>query len=405
MKNKFFIIAFSLLLCMSLFSCDTGSEESENQQMQAQLMAINVTQLPNKTVYSIGEESDWTGIIVEATYSDNSSKNITEYTVLGFDTNVATDNEKITISYTERNVTVSTYFSITIADQQTQPEEPESTETTLSSIMVKQNPVEKSFTTAEEINLDSLINAGMKISSVYSDSSEYDITADTSSLAIEKTDSVNGVVTVTIKYTNSNITKTVQFEIQLFAVLKSISAEEAGKFYVGDSFDNNINVTATYSNGTSKKVYGWEAYIGSDYAHITSTSITSITVVYKEYNEKTQSYDKASTDFTFTISKLGDDISSYNVGDIIFRDNTKISKEEASNITSEQKSRVAAIIGYVKEDGTALGVGLKQSDRCCWAKNLVNVPAIQFWAKDEVLLGDSDGSDNYKTFVDAGGEP
>ena len=48
------------------------------------LSSIAITKTPTKTTYTIGESYDGTGLVVTATYSDKSTKAITNYTVSGF---------------------------------------------------------------------------------------------------------------------------------------------------------------------------------------------------------------------------------------------------------------------------------------------------------------------------------
>lgn len=79
----------------------------------AALSSIKVTAPPTKTTYTAGEDFDRNGMEVTATYSDYSTKQVTEYTV--------TDGEKltkgttfITISYTEGNETRTATQDITV---------------------------------------------------------------------------------------------------------------------------------------------------------------------------------------------------------------------------------------------------------------------------------------------------
>lgn len=79
----------------------------------ATLSKIEVTAPPTKTTYTAGEDFDRNGMEVTATYSDDSTKQVTDYTV--------TDGEKltkgttfVTISYTEGNETRTTTQDITV---------------------------------------------------------------------------------------------------------------------------------------------------------------------------------------------------------------------------------------------------------------------------------------------------
>ena len=77
------------------------------------LTSIAVTTAPTKTNYTAGETFDHTGMVVAATYSDGTTKEVTDYT---FTPNAAltTNDARITISYTEGGVTQTTTQDITV---------------------------------------------------------------------------------------------------------------------------------------------------------------------------------------------------------------------------------------------------------------------------------------------------
>ena len=77
------------------------------------LSSIAVTTPPTKTNYTAGERFDPTGMVVTATYSDNSKNAITDYTIIP-DAALTTDNTRITISYTEGEVTKRVVQAITV---------------------------------------------------------------------------------------------------------------------------------------------------------------------------------------------------------------------------------------------------------------------------------------------------
>ena len=77
------------------------------------LSSIAVTTAPTKTIYNAGETFDPTGMVVTATYTDNSTEAVTGYTYLP-DGALATTDTEITISYTENNVTKTTSQAITV---------------------------------------------------------------------------------------------------------------------------------------------------------------------------------------------------------------------------------------------------------------------------------------------------
>ena len=77
------------------------------------LSSIAVTTAPTKTTYNEGETFDPTGMVVTATYTDNSAEAVTGYTCSP-DGALTTSDTEITISYTESGVTKTTTQAITV---------------------------------------------------------------------------------------------------------------------------------------------------------------------------------------------------------------------------------------------------------------------------------------------------
>ena len=77
------------------------------------LSSIAVTTAPTTTTYDEGDYFDPTGMVVTATYTDNSTEAVTDYTYTP-DGALTTSDTEITISYTENNVTKTTTQAITV---------------------------------------------------------------------------------------------------------------------------------------------------------------------------------------------------------------------------------------------------------------------------------------------------
>ena len=77
------------------------------------LSSIEIAKLPTKTTYFVGESYDGTGLEVKATYSDNSTKIITNYNVSGFNSTTAAT---ITLNITFEGK--STSFKLTIKEKE-----------------------------------------------------------------------------------------------------------------------------------------------------------------------------------------------------------------------------------------------------------------------------------------------
>lgn len=82
----------------------------------AALQSIAVTTPPAKTTYTVGEVLDLSGLVVTATYSDNSSKAVTGYTAAPPDSSTldTAGTVTVTISYTEGTVTKTTTFDVQV---------------------------------------------------------------------------------------------------------------------------------------------------------------------------------------------------------------------------------------------------------------------------------------------------
>ena len=79
------------------------------------LSSITVTP-PSKTTYNVGEAFDATGMVVTATYSDESIADVTSSATTDFATQVASaGNKTVTVSYTEEGVTKTGTFEITVS--------------------------------------------------------------------------------------------------------------------------------------------------------------------------------------------------------------------------------------------------------------------------------------------------
>ena len=219
------------------------------------LTGISVTP-PTTTTYTAGEELNLDGLKVTASYSDNTSKDVTEKADV--DTSAcdmdAAGTYPVTVTYTENGVTKTDTFDIIVKDAAVEPGE-----AVLTGISVTP-PTTTTYTAGEELNLD-----GLKVTASYSDNSTKDVTeaakVDTSACDMETA----GTYTVTVSYTENDVTKTDAFEI----TVKDAAVEPGGvtltgievtvpdntTYTVGDKLDlTGLKVTASYSDSSTKDV-------------------------------------------------------------------------------------------------------------------------------------------------------
>lgn len=118
MINKVKLLSIMLFLAgFIVLSCDNSccAEEAPEPENKVTLSSIDVASNPTKELYVAGEKFDSSGMVVNATYSDNSTKELKdgEYTYSPTGT-LTENNTNITISYTDGGITRETEISITI---------------------------------------------------------------------------------------------------------------------------------------------------------------------------------------------------------------------------------------------------------------------------------------------------
>ena len=199
------------------------------------LCSIAVTTLPTKTNYTVGETFDSAGLVVTATYSDGSTKVVTDYTLSTPD--MSTVGEKtITVTYQE----VTTTFKISVNK-------------TLSSISVSGQTT--SFTKGDTFSF------GGTVTATYSDNSTKDVTSSAEFSGYNMQEA--GTQTVTVKYVENGVTKTTTYQItvnepQPVVTLRSISiisTPTKTNYQVGEELDTSgLIVFAIYSDGSTREV-------------------------------------------------------------------------------------------------------------------------------------------------------
>ena len=165
-------------------------------QAEKTLESIAVTAGPTKTTYKIGEELDLTGLVVTATYSDDSTApvDVTPAMVTGFD-NTQAGEQTLTVTYEGETAT----FEVTVEEDQPQPP-------TLESIAVTANPAKMIYQAGEELNLDGLV-----VTATYSDDSTAPV--DVTPAMVTGFDNAKvGKQTLTVTYEE----KTATFEVTVY---------------------------------------------------------------------------------------------------------------------------------------------------------------------------------------------
>lgn len=153
--------------------------------------SISITQLPDKTTYKIGEYFDATGMVCQVIYTNYSiNPNVIGYTFSPSGA-LGADDTTVTILYTYNGVTVSTSLNISMIK--------------LASIEVTRQPSKIAYYEDEYFS-----PVGMIVTATYSDNSKQVISNYTYSPSGAL---VYGTNSITISYTEGNITKTANVAI------------------------------------------------------------------------------------------------------------------------------------------------------------------------------------------------
>lgn len=123
--KRFLSILISLILVLGCFPMtsmadDTtlGDDGETSISLTAEvpgLTSLTVTP-PTKTQYNVGDELDTTGMVVTANYSDNTTKDVTSKATLSGFNSTSADDVTVTVSYTEKDITKTGTFNVTIVD-------------------------------------------------------------------------------------------------------------------------------------------------------------------------------------------------------------------------------------------------------------------------------------------------
>ncbi|MFW7414457.1 immunoglobulin-like domain-containing protein [Demequina sp. SO4-18] len=125
--------------------------------------SIDVTQLPTKTDYTVGDALDLDGLEVTATWTDSTTEVLTEdeFTVTGFDSSAAGD-VTLTVTY-GADASITTSFDVTVAEETAAVE----------SIEVTQLPTKTDYMVGDALDLD-----GLEVTATWTDSTTEVLTED-----------------------------------------------------------------------------------------------------------------------------------------------------------------------------------------------------------------------------------
>jgi hypothetical protein len=199
---------------------------------------IAVTTQPTKTTYFIGEAFDPAGMVVTATFEDDTTENVTEDCTFSPDT-MAEGTQSVTVTYQRAGVQKTTTVAVAVR--------------TLDHIAVTTAPTKTAYNYGETFN-----PAGMVVTAYYTDDTSRAVTgytySPTGALAMNNT-------TITISYSEGSVTEQTTQAVTVSKVLDSIeitTPPTKTAYFSGETFNPaGMVVTAHYNDGSSAAVSGY----------------------------------------------------------------------------------------------------------------------------------------------------
>ena len=246
-----------------------GDEYGWTKKADKYLVSIEVTTAPTKTAYFEGDEFDPTGMVVTATYTDNSTSPVTDYDVIVPSTLTA-DVESIEIEYVENGRTRKATQEITV------------TPVALSSIAFSTNPTKTSYYEGETLDL-----TGAVVTATYNNSDTKDVTESCTFAPEDGATLATTDTAVVATYVENGVEKTANVAITVTAIaLSSIAftTNPTKVIYIeGEDLDlAGTVITATYNNGDTKDVTADCTFSPEDGTELTNQGSVTITATYTE---------------------------------------------------------------------------------------------------------------------------
>lgn len=199
---------------------------------------IAVTTQPGKKTYYIGEAFDPAGMVVTATFADDTTENVTGDCTFSPAT-IAKDTTAITVNYQRAGIRKTASVAVTVR--------------VLASIEISNPPTKTAYKYGEVFS-----PAGMAVTARYTDGQSRTVTgytySPTGTLKLSDT-------TITVSYTEGDVTKTATQAITVAKVLDRIAVTtppNRTSYFSGEQFSTaGMVVTAHYTDGSSGTASGY----------------------------------------------------------------------------------------------------------------------------------------------------
>ena len=261
--------SFNPALNVALTSSNTSVTITYREQSASQNITVNpaltsITLTGQTTSYEVQDTFTFTGTCT-AHYEDGSSKTVTPTSVTSPDMSSA-GQKTITVTYTETGISHIAQYTITVNAW------------VLQSIAVSTMPTKTTYYQNEVFS-----SAGLVITATYTNGKTKAVTPTSVSTPSTAT---TGNKTVTVTYTEGNVTKQTTFNIAVNAIVLSFItlSGQTTYFHVGDTFSFGGTVTAHYNNGSSGDVTSSTTFTGYNMSQAGEQTVTAT------YNGQSQTY-------------------------------------------------------------------------------------------------------------------
>ena len=214
-----------------------------------QLSRIEVAHMPTKTRYFVGETFDSTGLIITAYYNDNTSEQVTGYTLSSPDMSTY-GNKTVTVTFDEKTVD----FSILVVD--------------ISGIEVKTMPTKVEYPKGDIFDA-----TGLSVLVKYTDGTSETITT---GFEVSGFDSSSvGEKTITVAYkTHTTTFKVTVYDLSGISGIRITSFPSKVYYKIGEAFDpSGLTVAEVRQDGTEKEITDYDIS-GFDSSSAGSKTIT-----------------------------------------------------------------------------------------------------------------------------------
>ena len=255
----------STIFVLVLASCSINRNKKE-------LSGIDITSLPNKLVYSLNEEFDYSGLEVTALYSNNTTEIVdnSKLSFSSFDSSKVSEDYVVTVTYKS----FSDYFSVRIVDN---------TLPYITGIRIVSQPNKKDYYIDEQLDL-----TGLSVEAIYSDGTFTDI--NNSDLRITGFDSskeaTNQVITVSYQTFTDTFTVNIIKKSEVYVTGIKIKHDPNKTTYkIGEQLDlTGLVVKASYSNFDERVIDNSElTIIGFDSSK--KATKQAVAVYYEDFSD------------------------------------------------------------------------------------------------------------------------